>query len=254
MKKLLLILLIPTFAISAPYKDQKLLLTCVGEETVNYCQKYKSKYMTKYNGCKANPKISKRIDVTVKYITRTKEELTKKWQTFPKNKTPIIVEFKMPEGYIPDFDQPSIAYGEKNSKKLRAEWRERDKAEGKTISAWSKLYDKYDSEKTIDYESSSERFMGKWEEVRLEQEKKLIDGNLQRVKNGKTFLETSETYFEIDRMRGTLKTKHVRKKLSYFDKDENGELIDELLENEQLVWFEDEFYGDCSKVSNEQKF
>ena len=88
--------------------------------------------------------------------------------------------------------------------------------------------------------------MGKWEEVKLQ-------GDFSKDSD-KTFLETTKNYFEIDRIRGTLKTKTVSKNLSIFDEDENGELIDVLTENEEYLWFEREFFGNCSKVSNEQKF
>ena len=153
----------------------------------------------------------------------------------------------MTERFMPTFDQFGIGIEDTDGyKKFRKKWRDKDIAEGKTITPWQILTDKYGRSKLIDSESSSKRFMGKWEKVQLQDD--------YSKDSDKTFLRTTKNYFEIDRIRGTLKTKTVRKDLSYFDRDENGELIDVLLENDELVWSEFEFYGDCKKVSNEQKF
>ena len=246
-KLLLLILLIPTFAISGPYETHTLLLNCSGESKVYFCNKYKDKKRARSNGCKEQPSERDIVEVTIHHNTRTKEELSGGWPEYPENKIPFYVEFDMTEGLMPTFDQFSIGIKDTDGyKKFAKEMREKRIAQGETISAYSMLYDKYARKKLIDSESSSKKFMGKWEEVKLQ-------GDFSKDSD-KTFLETTKNYFEIDRIRGTLKTKTVSKNLSIFDEDENGELIDVLTENEEYLWFEREFFGNCSKVSNEQKF
>lgn len=253
-KLLLLILLIPTFAISGPYEKHKLLLKCSGELKSNYCKKFKDKYMTRFNGCEGEPSKSMIVELTMTYFTTTKEELPKDWKKYPENKIPFYAKFNKNEAFYENFDQQGIELEMENVDKWRKERNEKKIAQGETITAWNILYDKYAREKLIDSESSPKRFMAKWEEVTLQSELEKRDGGWYAKKNGKDFLYTTKNYFEIDRIRGTLKTKTVSKKSSYFDKDDNGELIDVLLENEELRWFENEFYGDCKKVSNEQKF
>jgi hypothetical protein len=251
-KLLLLILLIPTFAISSPYETHKLLLTCKGEFMHTYCKQYKDKNMSSYNGCEDLPKKSSIADVTLYYSTRTKEEIPKGYEEYPINKIPFVVEIDMTEGFMRNYDQMSITIKDTDGyKKFAKEFREKQIASGEIFTAKDDIRDKYRRNKLIDSESSSKRFMGKWEEVQLQSE---FDSEGNYVKNGKTFLETTQNYLELDRIRGTLKTKTTAKELSYFDKDENGEIIDVLIENNELQWSEFEFYGDCSKVSNEQKF
>ena len=208
----------------------------------------------RYNGCEEKPSKSMIVELTMTYFTRTKEELSGWEPEYPENKIPFYARFDKNEAFYEDFDQYGIELEMEKLDEWRKERRERDIAQGKAITARSVLHDKYVRKTLIDSESSPKRFMGKWEEVttRIEMEKR--DGDWYAKKNGKYFLDTTKNYFEIDRIRGTLKTKTVRKDLSYFDRDENGELIDVLLENDELVWSEFEFYGDCKKVSNEQKF